>query len=467
MLKQIIKPLNENDIFLSTSTEQITWKELDANLDDKIKKLQSYGLGPHVVFIIQEEKTTLDNLLWILASIKNGGSATNAESTISKKELDFLVRDSGANCIIRSNNIEIVKEPTEPSILHHNEIFRGMTSGTTVKQMFELYPFFWTFEDHMNSEVDNKTLLGCTIESTNAMLLDYAPEFAENERISILQPSGFISTYSPYNMLRAYQYGGRLHHLNIGDNIADEIEKSNVNCILSFPNALKRVVDELPDDKNFNIKYVEAGGGFTPESLIKDIEKKFNLKILYNMFGSTEMDCVMKSFYRPGDPIDNFYALKPVDSNYYDIKVENDLLWYKYGTLDWHSDNDKMIEKDGKYFYNGRANDEFLIVKQGVKIYTGVVEAVALEVEGVDYVSSCEEDKIHYLIYTGNADINDVANKLNDMQRWKRPHDIYHVTEKLYYSGANKIQKRKLPGIIKSANTGIIAHINFKDHNLI
>ena len=137
------------------------------------------------------------------------------------------------------------------------------------------------------------------------------------------------------------------------------------------------------------------------------------------MFGSTEMDCVMKSFYRPGDPIDNFYALKPVDSNYYDIKVENDLLWYKYGTLDWHSDNDKMIEKDGKYFYNGRANDEFLIVKQGVKIYTGVVEAVALEVEGVDYVSSCEEDKIHYLIYTGNADINDVANKLNDMQRWK------------------------------------------------
>ena len=30
---------------------------------------------------------------------------------MTKKELDFLIRDSNANCIIRSNNIEIVKDP--------------------------------------------------------------------------------------------------------------------------------------------------------------------------------------------------------------------------------------------------------------------------------------------------------------------------------------------------------------------
>ena len=106
-------------------------------------------------------------------------------------------------------------------------------------------------------------------------------------------------------------------------------------------------------------------------------------------------------------------------------------------------------------------------MKQGVKIYTGVVEAVALEVEGVEYVSSCEQDKIHYLIYTGDADINKVSEKINEMQRWKRPHEIYHVTEDLYYSGSIKIQKRKLPSIVKSATQGIISHLNIKDHNLI
>ena len=38
MLKQLLKPLDENDIFLSTATEQITWKELDDNLDKKSRK---------------------------------------------------------------------------------------------------------------------------------------------------------------------------------------------------------------------------------------------------------------------------------------------------------------------------------------------------------------------------------------------------------------------------------------------
>ena len=38
---------------------------------------------------------------------------------MTKKELDFLVRDSNANCVIRSNNIEIVKDPAlGPTILH-------------------------------------------------------------------------------------------------------------------------------------------------------------------------------------------------------------------------------------------------------------------------------------------------------------------------------------------------------------
>ena len=467
MLKQLLKPLDENDIFLSTATEQITWKELDDNLDKKIEKLKEHGIGPHVIFVIQEnDKTTLDDLLWILASVKNGGSSSNAESSMTKKELDFLIRDSNANCVIRSNNIEIVKDPAlGPTILHPNEIFRGMTSGTTVKEMFEIYPYFWTEQEHYESEVDGKTLLGCTTGSGNRFFLNIAPEMARDERAILIQASGFVSTYAPYNLLRTYQLGGRFHFLNNGDDIAHEVEKVKPNCIMSFPNAVKRIVDALPEGKS-SIRYFELSGGHTPEPLVRDIERKCNLVAMYNMFASTEMDCVMHSEYRPGESLDNFYGFTPPTNTPYDLKIDEGILWYKYGNLDWRTDYDKFVEKDGKWWYNGRANDDFLIVKQGVKIYTGIIEGIALDVEGVESASSCEEDKLHYLIYTGDADINKVASKLEELQRWKRPHEIYHVTDKLYYSGT-KVQRRKLPGIVKSANTGIISHINFKDHNLI
>ena len=38
MLKQKQKPLSDDQIFLSSSTEQITWGELHANLDAKIER---------------------------------------------------------------------------------------------------------------------------------------------------------------------------------------------------------------------------------------------------------------------------------------------------------------------------------------------------------------------------------------------------------------------------------------------
>ncbi|MBT6443210.1 MAG: hypothetical protein HOK61_12350, partial [Alphaproteobacteria bacterium] len=55
MLKQKQKPLSDDQIFLSSSTEQITWGELHANLDAKIKRLKEHGIGPHVVFVIAEK----------------------------------------------------------------------------------------------------------------------------------------------------------------------------------------------------------------------------------------------------------------------------------------------------------------------------------------------------------------------------------------------------------------------------
>ena len=68
-----------------------------------------------------------------------------------------------------------------------------------------------------------------------------------------IQPSGFVSTYSPYNLLRTYQLGGRLHHLNNGDDIAYEVEKVKPNCLMSFPNSVKRIIDALPGQIKYKI----------------------------------------------------------------------------------------------------------------------------------------------------------------------------------------------------------------------
>jgi hypothetical protein len=86
MLKQIISPVDKNSIFLSTADDKVTWNELDERLDEKVSILKEHGLSSHVIFIIQEnDKITIDDLLWILASIKNGGSASNGEDKAHKK----------------------------------------------------------------------------------------------------------------------------------------------------------------------------------------------------------------------------------------------------------------------------------------------------------------------------------------------------------------------------------------------
>jgi len=469
MLKQTQGPLSEDDIFLSNSTEQITWGELHDNLDAKIKRLKEHGIGPHVVFVIAEDQVTIDDYLWILASIKNGGSATQADARQSKMEREGLIKGCKATCIIRSNKITMLSDPAEtgPTILHPKEIYRGMTSGTTVKEFFEMYPFFWDYEDHEEAIVDGQTLLGCTAQASTNHLFAIAPEFTKDKRPRILCTAGFTATYNPYNLLRIYLIGGSIHFLNWGDNIPGEIVKAKPNCCISYPNAIKKIVDECPDDFNWPIDYWECSGGHTPEVVLKSIIKKFKFKAIYNMMASTEADCHSVAVYRPGDPIKNFYGFTKHLYNG-ELKLDKEgVLWYKYGTLDWQTDGDKFRDENGTWYYTGRVFDDVIFMKSGIKIYTGLVEALALEVPGVENVASCEQDELHYLIYTGTANANDVAKHFTDnAQKAKRPHDIYHVTEHLYFSGPNKFQRSKLPAIVKNSfPPHIISKVNVKDYS--
>ena len=476
MLKQKQKPLSDDQIFLSSSTEQITWGELHANLDAKIKRLKEHGIGPHVVFVIAEKQVTIDDYLWILASIKNGGSATQADGRQSQMELDGLVACCKATCIIRSNEIIMLDDPakTGPTILHPNEVYRGMTSGTTVKEFFEMYPFFWDYEDHEEAIVDGETLLGCTAHASTQHLFAIAPEFEQDERPYILCTHGFTATYNPYNLLRMYYVGGGLHFLNYGDNIPEQIQKANPNCCISYPIAVKNIVDACPDDFNWSgIKYWEVSGGHTPESVVRNIEEKFNFTAMYNMMASTEADCHSRAEYRPGDPLEKFYGFVH-DPAFYngELKYDEDgVLWYKYGTRDWQTDGDKFEKRDDAWFYKGRAFDDVIFMKGGVKIYTGMIEAKALETPGVENVASCSKDELHYLIYTGDALAYDIANSFKEMQPSKRPHDIYRVTDRGFFGQTDdtrtpqKLQKSKLADIILSNPSEIIEHCSLKGHN--
>jgi len=471
MLKKYQEPLSDDQVFISTSTEQITWGELEANLDAKIEILKSHGIGPHVVFILAEPQFTIDDYLWILASIKNGGSATNAESRQSKLEIDSLIATCKPTCIIRSNKITMLSDPAEtgPTVLHPLEIFRGQTSGTTVKDVFEMYPFFWDYEDHENAIVDGETLKGCTAHASTLHLFALAPEFNKGlERPRILCAKGFISAYNPYNLLRAYYIGGSIHLLNHGDNVPEQIQKANPNVCASYPNAIKNIVDQCPDDFNGNIKYWECSGGHTPEIVLKDIEKKFNFDVIYNMMASTEADCHSRAEYRPGDPTDNFYGFKDRIYNG-ELKLDEEgVMWYKYGTLDWQTDGDKFDSVDGKWYFKGRAFDDVIFMKGGVKVFTRLIEALGLQVPGVENIASCEKDKIHYLIYTGTADINEVGKHYLELVSSRRPHDIYHITDQLYFSGPNKLSKSKLPDIVHASSPPhIIGKLNIKRHEEI
>ena len=495
MLKYDELPLNNNDIFLSCSSGEIKWKDLDQELDEKIEILKEHGIGPHVIFIIAEEVKSIDDFLWILASAKNGGSASQASSKQSQLEINSLVKDSNACCIIRSGNIKMLHEPKEPTVLPY-EIYRGMTSGTTIKPIFELYPYFWNVEDHLKAFDENGENLRGATNNCNKSLYKMAPEFKQDVRPICLSPGGFESTYNPWNLLRMYAMGGRLHFLNEStDNVPEEIERVKPNLIMSYPNAIKRVVDACPDNFNASIDYWEFAGGHVcgPTSgrlavgekrkagegpwrqetedrgLIYDINQKFKFKVLYNLMGSTESDMHIRAEYRPGDRLENFYGFKFGREEYYgELKVDDDgIMWYKYGNLDWRTDGDKMKVDGDRWYYDGRAFDDIFIIKGGVKVYTGLVEAKALELPGVAEVSSVGKEELHFLIYTGTTNIHELHKHVLELQPYKRPHDIYHVTEKLYYGGETKLQKRRLPELLEKFPEEILDTINVKDHKEI
>jgi len=469
MLKQKINPLSVDDIFLSCASDEIKWKDLDANLDAKIKILKRHGIGPHIIFIIAEEVKVMDDWLWILASIKNGGSAAQASSNQSQLEINALIKDSKACCIIRSGNIEMLHEPKESTLMPY-EIYRVMSSGTTVKQLFESYAYFWDVEDHLKAVDSNGiTLKGATIGHSNNVLYKIAPEFKQDKRPICLSPGGFDNVYNPWNLLRMYDMGGRLHFLNGKDNIPEEIERIKPNFVASFPNAIKRVVDACPENFGASIDYWEFAGGHTPSELIHNVNQKFKFKILYNLMGSSEADMFVRSEYKPGDPLENFYGFRSGNDDYYgELKLDDDgLLWHRYGTLDWFTGGDKMKVDGDRWYYDGRAFDNFFIVKNGVKIYTGLIEAKARELPGVVEVSSIGKNELHLLIYTGTTDINELHKHLLDLQPYKRPHNIYHVTNKLYYGGEIKLQKRRLPDLLEKFPNEILSTVNVKSHDLV
>jgi acyl-coenzyme A synthetase/AMP-(fatty) acid ligase len=150
------------------------------------------------------------------------------------------------------------------------------------------------------------------------------------------------------------------------------------------------------------------------------------------------------------------------------------VLWYKYGTRDWQTDGDKFRDENGVWFYTGRAFDDVIFMKGGVKIYTGLVEALALEVPGVVNVASCSKNEIHYVIYTGDALAYDLAQHYKGAQPSKRPHDIYHVTDALFFGQTDstrtpqKLQKSKLVDVIMAGDSKHrLEHVSLKDHTQV
>lgn len=451
MLKQDRGPLDPNDVFLSSSTESIKWSELHDNLDAKIEILKQHNIGPHVVFVVAEDIVTLDDYLWILASVKNGGSATQADGRQSQLERDALARSCKAACVIRSNEITMLNDPLEtgPTILHENECYRGMTSGTTSKEFFEMYPFFWTSEEHHQSEKDGKTLLGCTSGAANNHMFAVMPEFKTTDRPRFLNTRGFTATYNAFNLLRAYQTGGSIHFLNHGDDYWHELATSGVNVIATYPNAAKKIIESVPENVKMDVPYFELSGGYTPPDIIEDITRKFRFTCINNMMASTEADCHTRAEYRPGDPIENFYDLRFRDYQG-ELELREGVLWYRYGNIDWQTDGDKFeVNESGGWSYKGRVFDDVIFMKSGVKVYTGLVEALAQEVDGIEYVSSCSKDELHYVIYVGNANIFEVEKKLKEAQRSKRPHHLWRVSYRAYFGSENKLQKSKLVDTVK------------------
>ena len=421
-----------SQIALSSNDVSISYLELHNHLEPKIKKLRQHGLTNHRVMIIGEKNyKTIEDYLWVLAVIENGGCVITVSKKCSPTEIDEKCKITNCTAIIYQDKITLNLDP-ENYTREKNEIFLCFTSGTSGKKTYEYYPYFLKNQGEFGTSV-----LDC---------ISLAQKIGCAKPLNQIVECGFEVAYNIDSFLKSYYSGGRFHFVNNLKDVNDGIKIANVNYISGFPNSIKRIIDHT----NYHVPYWEIGGGQINKNLIDTIFNNASPKSVCNLFASAKSGYTLYSVINHKDHFDQLQKMIPTD--FTQIKLENNYLYFKPKSQQWETDYDIFEINDKKYVYNGRRSDTFFQTQQGVKINPYEIENYCKKINFVNnaYIGLENSQPVLYLSINKNSIDKEkiLTDHLSLLPDYKKPKKIYYVYDDLFATNI-KVSRHLLNLLIK------------------
>ena len=421
-----VKTLRNDDVIaISANGIEITYKEFNKRIKNIAIELASSGITDmHRVLVVGHPKDMITTCVLTWGVMYLGASSTNASHTQSIKEIELRVKSARVDAVLwNDGTLDIKSDLSRVKKSHPLERFLYFTSGTTRKDgnLYTVEPGYFAYP----AGVERGFAIQDEIMLANEVLGDYT-----QLKMVITQP--WEIAYTPHNLCKSLLTGGSFHWVSTDKEVPLTHVKYKSNMMSTYPVELERLSKleyETP------IPFIEISGGAVTNELVSKVKSSMKSHTVSNSFGACGSGLVFVNLIT--DESTDCEWFEPPSFSKLTIKLdENNQLWMRRGNK-WRTDNDIFEEKDGKYRYMGRSNDEILIVGGG-KISTWEVEDYVHAIvtpehnnAGNVYVfpmNGLDGFSHHGLVYSGSLEIEKVQEALSDITKYKQPQKIFQVT---------------------------------------
>lgn len=281
-----------NNIALSHNNQQITYKKLNQMANQLVRKLRKQGVKKNsVVGIII--KPSFEMLIGILGVLKAGGTYLPIDPDFPAERIDFMLRDSGAQLILTSKDINYnISGDYEIIDLTDQIIYKNEKSNLKIERHCEdiIYIIYTSGTTGQPKGVPIK----------NNGLINYILWLTKQANISEDDVGILMSSFC-FDLCYTALYpplinGGRLHlvsketYLNPSE-LLNELKKNRVTYIKTTPSFFSTIVNALEfsdDDHLKTLRLIVLGGEEIKPIDLEKYHAQYPETRIMNHYGPTE-----------------------------------------------------------------------------------------------------------------------------------------------------------------------------------
>jgi acyl-coenzyme A synthetase/AMP-(fatty) acid ligase len=450
---------NDDGLAVTANGIEITYKEFNIRIKQVATRLAAAGITDiNRVLVVGDNNDMISTIVAAWGVKYLGASSTNGSGVQSKKEIDLKFRSADADAIlwVETDTLDIITDLTKVKKLHPEEKYLYFTSGTTRKDgnLYTTEAGYFTYPEGITTG----TGIIDDIIVADAVLGEYT-------QINLITTHGWEIAYTPHNLCKCLLTGGTFHWTEHEEDVPLVHAKYKSNMMSTYPVHIDRLADF---DFEPPIPFIEVSGGALTNALVQKIRTSMKPHTVSNTFSASGSGVLFINLITD-ESTDCEWLVQPPNTQLTIKLDENNQLWMCRNGA-WRTDNDLFEEKDGKYRYIGRSNDDFL-VSGGGKVSTWEVEdyvhaivtpehnnAGNVYVFPMNGLDGCDR---HGLIYSGSLEIEKVQEVLADIIKYKQPQKIFQVTDN-FWSLYTKVVRSKMSERITEHRECVLTSIEKK-----